>query len=88
MCTRSKQAVCRLGATALVVGSMTMFPVYGQQMPTEYDSAMKTLGKQGEGDRHGALSYRRSTSLDRVMSRVPVCFRAVLPGLAGILLEQ
>ncbi len=48
MGTRLKQAVCRLGAMALVVGSTTMFAAYGQQMPAEYDSAMKTLGKQGD----------------------------------------
>jgi hypothetical protein len=28
---------------ALVVGSTTMFAAYGQQMPAEYDGAMKTL---------------------------------------------
>src|SRR5712692_6898392 len=48
MTTRLQQAVCRLGAMALVVGSTTMFAAYGQQMPAEYDSAMKTLGKQGD----------------------------------------
>ncbi len=48
MSTRLKQAVCRLGAMALVVGSTTMFAAYGQQMPAEYDGAMKTLGKQGD----------------------------------------
>ena len=48
MSTRLKQAVCRLGAMALVVGSTTMFAAYGQQVPPEYDSAMKMLGKQGD----------------------------------------
>jgi Domain of Unknown Function (DUF1259) len=37
-----------LGAAALIVGSVTMFAAYGQQMPAEYDQAMKTLGKQGD----------------------------------------
>jgi hypothetical protein len=32
----------------LAVGSMTIFAAYGQEMPPEYDSAMKTLGKQGD----------------------------------------
>jgi hypothetical protein len=35
-----------LGATAIIVGSM--FAALGQQMPAEYDQAMKTLGKQGD----------------------------------------
>jgi hypothetical protein len=34
-----------LGAAALIVGSATMFAAYGQQMPAEYEQAMKTLGK-------------------------------------------
>jgi Domain of Unknown Function (DUF1259) len=38
----------RLGAAALIVGSVTVFVAYGQQMPAEYDQAMKTLGKQGD----------------------------------------
>jgi len=37
-----------MGAMALLVGSTAMFEAYGQQMPAEYDSAMKTLGKQGD----------------------------------------
>jgi hypothetical protein len=37
----------RLGIAALLAGSMT-FAAYGQQMPAEYDQAMKTLGKQGD----------------------------------------
>jgi hypothetical protein len=38
----------RIGAAALIVGSVTMFVAYGQQMPAEYDQAMKTLGKQSD----------------------------------------
>lgn len=37
-----------LGAAAIIVGSLTMLAAYGQQMPAEYDQAMKTLGKQGD----------------------------------------
>src|SRR5207248_3199486 len=32
----------------LLLGSIAMFNAYGQQMPPEYDQAMKTLGKQGD----------------------------------------
>ena len=42
----------RLGAAALIGGSITMFVAYGQQMPAEYDQAMKTLGKQGDFKEH------------------------------------
>ena len=38
----------RLGATAILAASMMTFASYGQQMPAEYDQAMKTLGKQGD----------------------------------------
>jgi hypothetical protein len=38
----------RLGVAALAVGSISIFAAYGQQMPAEYDQAMKTLGKQGD----------------------------------------
>src|SRR5712691_781875 len=48
MTTHFQQTLCRLGALALAVGSMTTFAAYAQQMPAEYDSAMKTLGKQGD----------------------------------------
>src|SRR6266849_10826752 len=48
MTTRLQQAVCRLGAMVLIVGSTTTFAAYGQQMPAEYGSAMETLGKQGD----------------------------------------
>ena len=51
---RLQQAICRLGAMALVVGSTTMFAAYGQQMPAEYDGAMKTLGKQGDFKEDGS----------------------------------
>ncbi len=36
-----------LRAMALI-GSMAIFSAYGQQMPAEYDQAMKTLAKQGD----------------------------------------
>src|SRR6266446_409786 len=42
------QIIYRLGATALAVSSISIFAAYGQQMPAEYDQAMKTLGKQGD----------------------------------------
>src|ERR1019366_1598643 len=38
----------RLGTAAMMVGSVTMFTTYGQQMPAEYDQALKILGKQGD----------------------------------------
>jgi hypothetical protein len=38
----------RLCATALIIGSATIFSAYGQQMPAEYDQGLKTLGKQGD----------------------------------------
>src|SRR6202163_1644684 len=38
----------RLGAAAIIVGSLTMFAAYGQQMPAEYDQVLKTLGKEGD----------------------------------------
>src|SRR5258708_4103948 len=41
-----KVAARRLGAAALAVGSI--LGAYGQQMPAEYDQAMKTLAKQGD----------------------------------------
>src|ERR1700693_681110 len=37
-----------IGAAAIFVGSVTMSAAYGQQMPAEYDQALKTLGKQGD----------------------------------------
>jgi len=36
------------GAALLVAGSLTVFAAYGQQMPAEYDQALKTIGKQGD----------------------------------------
>src|SRR5258706_1849652 len=42
------QILGRMGATALIAGSVSIFAAYGQQMPAEYDQAMKTLGKQGD----------------------------------------
>ena len=44
---RMKQGIRQLGAMALLAGS-AMVGAYGQQMPAEYDQAMKTLGKQGD----------------------------------------
>ena len=37
-----------LAAAAIIVGCLTMFAAYGQQMPAEYDQALKTLGKEGD----------------------------------------
>src|SRR6266566_2014463 len=34
--------------TAMITGCLTAFAAYGQQMPAEYDQALKTLGKQGD----------------------------------------
>src|SRR5205807_7724072 len=48
MIPRMKNVVCRLSATALAIGSISIFAAYGQQMPAEYEQAMKTLGKQGD----------------------------------------
>ena len=44
---RIKHEIGRLGAMALLAGS-ALVGAYGQQMPAEYDQAMKTLGKQGD----------------------------------------
>jgi hypothetical protein len=38
----------RLGTIALLVGSITALAADGQQMPAEYDQAMKTLDKKGD----------------------------------------
>jgi hypothetical protein len=43
-----RQTACRLGSMALLIGSVAGFALYGQQMPADYDQAMKTLGKQGD----------------------------------------
>ena len=48
MTRQLRQAVCRRGARVLFAASMMAFVAYGQQMPAEYDQAMKTLGKQGD----------------------------------------
>ena len=47
MIRQIRQCVCRLAMTALVAASFTRFS-YGQQMPPDYDQAMKTIGKQGD----------------------------------------
>ena len=43
-----KQTIGPLGVMVLALGSVSLFTVDGQQMPAEYDQAMKTLGKQGD----------------------------------------
>ena len=48
MSQRLKHKLYRWAATTLVVASGSIFVVDGQQMPAEYDQAMKTLGKQGD----------------------------------------
>jgi Domain of Unknown Function (DUF1259) len=48
MSQRLKQLRYGLAITALVVASGCLFVAHGQQMPAEYDQAMKTLGKQGD----------------------------------------
>jgi hypothetical protein len=48
MSQRLKYKLYRWAATTLVVASGSFFVAYGQQMPAEYDQAMKTLGKQGD----------------------------------------
>jgi len=48
MIRKLKHLASGLGIMAPLVGSMTAFVAYGQQMPAEYDQAMKTLGKQGD----------------------------------------
>src|SRR5690242_2530256 len=48
MSQRLKQLRYRWAITALVVASGSLFVAHGQQMPAEYDQAMKTLGKQGD----------------------------------------
>src|SRR5438309_11619733 len=45
---RLRRTTRKLRAMVLVAGLTTAFAAYGQQMPAEYDSAMKTLGKQGD----------------------------------------
>lgn len=48
MSQRLKQLRNRWVVTALLAVSGSLFVAHGQQMPAEYDQAMKTLGKQGD----------------------------------------
>src|SRR6266404_7138987 len=48
MIRRMTEALGRLAATAVITGSIATVSAYGQQIPAEYDQAMKTLGKQGD----------------------------------------
>jgi hypothetical protein len=48
MIQRTRQTIGRLGAVLLVAGSLSVSAAYGQQLPAEYDQALKTLGKQGD----------------------------------------
>jgi hypothetical protein len=43
-----KQTISPLGVIALALGSVSLYTVDAQQMPAEYDQALKTLGKQGD----------------------------------------
>jgi len=43
-----KRAAGQMGVITLIASSMMMLAAYGQQMPAEYDQAMKTLGKKGD----------------------------------------
>jgi len=43
-----RYSILRLSAVAVALGSFSIFPAHGQQIPAEYDQAMKTLGKQGD----------------------------------------
>ena len=47
MISHKRQNMCRLGLMACLITSITTFS-FGQQMPADYDQAMKTLGKQGD----------------------------------------
>src|SRR5712692_1320384 len=38
----------RITVTTILLGSISTFAAYGQQMPAEYDQVLKTLGKQGD----------------------------------------
>jgi hypothetical protein len=46
--TRFPRSVKRAVAMAILTGVAATFAASGQQMPAEYDQAMKTLGKQGD----------------------------------------
>src|SRR5438445_603058 len=48
MIQRTRETTRSLGAVLLVTGFLTVFAAYGQQMPAEYDQALKALGKQGD----------------------------------------
>ena len=48
MIRRMKQTIGKLGVIALALGSVSLYTMDGQQMPAEYDQAMKILGKQGD----------------------------------------
>src|SRR5438477_431941 len=48
MTIKLTHAARRLGTMAFLLGSLTAWETYAQQMPAEYDEAMKTLGKQGD----------------------------------------
>src|SRR2546427_1795640 len=48
MIRRLRETARHLGMLALLTGSLTAFAVHGQQMPADYDQALKTLGKQGD----------------------------------------
>jgi len=48
MIRRVKQTIGPLGVLALALCSISLAPADGQQMPPEYEQAMKTLGKQGD----------------------------------------
>jgi hypothetical protein len=48
MIRRVKQTIGPLGVLALALCSISVVPADGQQMPPEYEQAMKTLGKQGD----------------------------------------
>src|SRR6266436_2962198 len=48
MIQRLRETARHLGVLARVTGSVTAIAAYGQQMPPDYDQALKTLGKQGD----------------------------------------
>src|SRR5438876_4573788 len=48
MTRQSTTKMRRMSATLYVTLGLATFAAYGQQMPAEYDQAMKTLGKQGD----------------------------------------
>ena len=48
MIRQLRTALRLVGAALHVTIALMTFGAYGQQMPAEYDHAMKTLGKQGD----------------------------------------